>query len=81
MKFELLKTGLANGAGARLGRLASSGGRTVDTPNFFAITSRGAVPHVTPDNLSANVPVGGAYIALEDCEHASIEPQKQRSSV
>jgi queuine tRNA-ribosyltransferase subunit QTRTD1 len=67
MRFDLLKAGLADGAGARLGKLAFSGGRTVETPNFFAITSRGAVPHVTPDNLSKHVPVPGTYIALEDC--------------
>ncbi|KAH8909111.1 tRNA-guanine transglycosylase [Coniochaeta sp. PMI_546] len=66
MRFDLLKAGLADGAGARLGRLVSSGTRTVDTPNFFAVTSRGAVPHVTPDNLSKHVPVQGAYMALED---------------
>ncbi|KAB5550947.1 tRNA-guanine(15) transglycosylase-like protein [Coniochaeta sp. 2T2.1] len=66
MRFELLKAGLADGAGARLGRLAFSGSRTVETPNFFAITSRGAIPHVTPDNLEKHVPVQGTYIALED---------------
>jgi queuine tRNA-ribosyltransferase len=68
MRFDLLKAGLADGAGARLGRLAFSGSRNVDTPNFFAITSRGAVPHVTPDNLSKHVPFQGTYIALEDCK-------------
>ncbi|KAB5575984.1 tRNA-guanine(15) transglycosylase-like protein [Coniochaeta sp. 2T2.1] len=66
MRFELLKVGLADGAGARLGRLAFSGSRAVETPNFFAITSRGAIPHVTPDNLEKHVPVQGTYIALED---------------
>jgi queuine tRNA-ribosyltransferase len=69
MKFELLKA--RAGAGARLGRLTFSGSRTVDTPNFFAITSRGAVPHVTPDNLLHNVPVQGIYVALEDCKYPS----------
>lgn len=67
MRFELLRGGLADGA-ARLGRLAMSGRREVSTPNFLAITSRGAVPHITPDNLKAHVPVGGTYIALEDCK-------------
>ncbi|OIW29500.1 tRNA-guanine transglycosylase [Coniochaeta ligniaria NRRL 30616] len=66
MRFDLLKASLADGAGARLGRLAFSGSRTVETPTFFAITSRGAVPHVTPDNLEKHVPVQGTYIALED---------------
>lgn len=68
MRFEVFKAGLVDGTGARLGRLAFSGGRDVDTPDFFAITSRGAVPHVTPDNLTKHVPVQGSYIALEDCK-------------
>jgi queuine tRNA-ribosyltransferase len=68
MRFDLLKAGVADGAGARLGRLAFSGGRTIETPNFFAITSRGAVPHITPDNLSKHVPVQATYVALEDCK-------------
>ncbi|KAJ9134717.1 Queuine tRNA-ribosyltransferase accessory subunit 2 [Coniochaeta hoffmannii] len=66
MRFDLLRTGAADGVGARLGRLVFSGGRTIETPNFFAITSRGAVPHITPDNLSKHVPVQGTYVALED---------------
>lgn len=68
MRFELLKASSADGAGARLGRLVFSGSRTLDTPDFFAITSRGAVPHITPDNLSKHAPVRGSYIALEDCK-------------
>jgi hypothetical protein len=67
MRFELLKGGLADGA-ARLGRLAMSGRQEVATPDYFAIASRGAVPHITPDNLRAHVPVGGTYMALEDCK-------------
>lgn len=72
MRFDLLKA--ADAAGARLGRLALSESRTVETPNFFAITSRGVVPHVTPDNLSKHVPVAGTYIALEDCKCSYTHP-------
>ncbi|KAK1783421.1 tRNA-guanine(15) transglycosylase-like protein [Copromyces sp. CBS 386.78] len=65
MTFELLKTAVKDG-GARLGRLAFSGRRTVDTPNFFGLTSRGVIPHVTPDNVEKYLHTNGTYMALED---------------
>ncbi|CCC08861.1 unnamed protein product [Sordaria macrospora k-hell] len=65
MTFELLKTAVKDG-GARLGRLAFSGRRTVDTPNFFGLTSRGVIPHVTPDNVEKHLHTNGTYMALED---------------
>jgi queuine tRNA-ribosyltransferase len=67
MAFQLLKKGVA-GSAARIGRLALPNRRPIDTPNFVASTSRGAVPHVTPDNLAKHTTFGGAYMALEDCE-------------
>lgn len=66
MTFELLKTAVKDG-GARLGRLAFPGRRTVDTPNFFGLTSRGVIPHVTPDNVERHLLTNGTYMALEDC--------------
>ncbi|KAK3326477.1 tRNA-guanine(15) transglycosylase-like protein [Apodospora peruviana] len=67
MTFEVLKAAVRDGAAARLGRLALAGRKTViDTPNYFANTSRGTVPHVTPDNISKHLQTGGAYMALED---------------
>jgi len=69
MKFDLIKTAVQNGgAAARLGRMALKGRLPVDTPNFFGITSRGVVPHVTPDNVSKHLKTTGAYMALEDCK-------------
>ncbi|CAK7265371.1 hypothetical protein SEPCBS57363_001548 [Sporothrix epigloea] len=50
----------------RLGSLALPGRKAVATPTFFAVTSRGAVPHVTPDNIARTNLVDGAYFALED---------------
>ncbi|CAK7222855.1 hypothetical protein SCUCBS95973_004978 [Sporothrix curviconia] len=50
----------------RLGSLALPGRKPVATPAFFAVTSRGAVPHVTPDNIVRTEIVNGAYFALED---------------
>lgn len=52
---------------ARLGRLCVEGRKAVETPNFLAITSRGSVPHITPDVLSEHTSIEGVYLALEDC--------------
>ncbi|KAK3308931.1 tRNA-guanine(15) transglycosylase-like protein [Chaetomium strumarium] len=68
MRFEILKTALKDGGGAtaRLGRLAFAGRLPIDTPNFIAVTSRGTLPHLTPDNVDKHLQVSGAYLALED---------------
>lgn len=55
-------------AAPRLGSLVLPGRTPVATPAFFGVTSRGAVPHVTPDNAARYGLVDGAYFALEDCE-------------
>ncbi|KAK0752253.1 tRNA-guanine(15) transglycosylase-like protein [Schizothecium vesticola] len=67
MKFEVLKAAITDGSALRLGRLAFSGRRTIDTPNYFAVTSRGAIPHITPDNVNNHLHTSGVYMALEDC--------------
>jgi len=55
----------ANAAGPRFGRLSIRQTR-YRTPNFFAVTSRGVVPHLTPDVLSAlYTQIGGVSMALE----------------
>ncbi|KAL8382998.1 hypothetical protein RB595_006662 [Gaeumannomyces hyphopodioides] len=67
MEFEILRSALVEAGAARLGRLAFPGRRRIDTPNFFAATSRGVVPHLTPDNLARHDDlVRGAYLAFED---------------
>ncbi|KAH8163306.1 hypothetical protein CIB48_g4938 [Xylaria polymorpha] len=48
------------------GRCLYQSGRPLDTPNFIGLTARGAVPHVTPDNVTKQSELGGVYIALED---------------
>ena len=53
---------------ARLGRLAIRGRKDLETPCFLALTSRGVVPHVTPDVLAAHTQIGGVHMALEDCK-------------
>ena len=68
MRFDLLKDALKDGAAARVGRLAFPGRQPIDTPNFIGVTSRGALPHVTPDNVAKHLSATGALVALEDCE-------------
>lgn len=83
MGFEILKGAVKNGAAARLGRLAFAGRLPMDTPNYIGITSRGALPHLTPDTVSKHLPATGAYMALEDCELpssiASVAPRDPNS--
>lgn len=67
MVYEILKPAGAD-TSARLGRLTISGRDSIDTPNFIPLTSRGIIPHLTPDVLQKHLNIGGAYFALEDCE-------------
>jgi queuine tRNA-ribosyltransferase subunit QTRTD1 len=67
--FQLLSHADPNVSGPRLGRLSLSHRRDLETPNFFAVTSRGVVPHLTPDVISAHTQIGGVHMALEDCEY------------
>lgn len=64
--FEILTSAASDGCTARPGCLTFAGRRAIDTPNYAAVTSRGVVPHLTPDNLHRHTSVGAAYVALED---------------
>lgn len=68
MRFEILRSAVGGGAATRLGRLAFPQRPSIETPNFFAVTSRGTVPHITPDNVAKYGQYGGAYMAFEDCK-------------
>lgn len=65
--FEFLG-GAEHAVGPRIGRLAVNGRKDVQTPNFLALTSRGAVPHLTPDVITSTTEFPGVYTALEDCK-------------
>ncbi|KAI9760541.1 MAG: Thymidylate kinase [Chaenotheca gracillima] len=52
--------------GARLGRLCVAGRKAIPTPNHIAITSRGAVPHISQDMMRQHTDIEGVYVALED---------------
>jgi queuine tRNA-ribosyltransferase subunit QTRTD1 len=53
---------------ARVGTLNIPGRKALGTPNFFAISSRGVVPHLTPDVILTHTQFGGIHMALEDCK-------------
>lgn len=63
--FVLLKT--TGALAPRLGRLSLGGRKPISTPAFLGNTSRGVVPHMSPDNFSKHAASNGVYVALEDC--------------
>ena len=66
--FSVLKSTVSGGIERRLGRFALPGRRALPTPHYIAISSRGTVPHVSPDMLRWHTDVRGVYVALEDCK-------------
>ncbi|CCU79167.1 tRNA-guanine transglycosylase family protein [Blumeria hordei DH14] len=66
LSFEILCEEYTTTYGPRLGKLSIRGRRPIETPNFFGITSRGVIPHITPDVMASHIQVGGVHIALED---------------
>ncbi|ORY72085.1 tRNA-guanine(15) transglycosylase-like protein [Pseudomassariella vexata] len=66
MFFRVLHKSVADGVAARIGRLAVPQRKLVDTPNYMAISSRGTIPHLTPDVIAKYTNISGAYMALED---------------
>lgn len=85
MRFDILKTVAGDGGAAttaaRLGRLALPRREAVDTPNYFAMTSRGVVPHMTPDMIAKYGSFQGVYMAMEDCGSPSSSTPPSRSLV
>lgn len=63
----------ASRSGPRLGRL-SINKVTLETPTFVAPASRGAVPHLSHDNLRDHTNIKGIYVALEDCKLLKSSP-------
>lgn len=57
----------------RLGCLSMRGRKEIQTPCYFALSSRGVVPHITQDMMKDNLSISGLYTALEDCESPQIE--------
>lgn len=63
MRFKILQTaGLA-----RRGTFRLKNNRVINTPSFLCPTSRGAVPHLTPDNVNKrNEDITGFFVGVED---------------
>ena len=53
---------------ARLGKLLRIGRRGVETPNYFPLSSRGSVPHLSQDTVRDHTAITGIHTALEDCK-------------
>jgi queuine tRNA-ribosyltransferase subunit QTRTD1 len=67
-EFKLLNENDSSSVTPRLGELRIAERENLNTPNFFAVSSRGVIPHTSPDAISSHTMVGGIHIALEDCE-------------
>lgn len=52
----------------RLGQLLLQRREPISTPSFVAATSRGVIPHITPDVVSRLTRIPAVYVGLEDCE-------------
>jgi queuine tRNA-ribosyltransferase subunit QTRTD1 len=73
IEFTLLQT--TGALAPRLGRISLAGRKTVLTPGFIGNTSRGVIPHVSPDNFRKSVDLNGVYMPLEDCMQRLTRPR------
>lgn len=54
---------------ARVGKLAIAGRKTLSTPHYIPLTSRGTVPHIAHDMLRKETAINSLYVGLEDCAY------------
>lgn len=67
----MFKITTASTSGAvRTGLLSLPNRQVIKTPHYLAVASRGAIPHLTQDNVSKHTNICGAYMAVEDCKFA-----------
>ncbi|KAK5694685.1 hypothetical protein LTR97_009275 [Elasticomyces elasticus] len=78
--FSIIKAASA-GIAPRLGRLSLPGRKVIETPHYLAITSRGAVPHITQDTYVRDTNISGVYVGLEDCEYFQQSTQADSADV
>ncbi|KAI0157924.1 tRNA-guanine transglycosylase [Hypoxylon sp. FL1284] len=64
--FNVLRNVASDEGVQRTGQLAIPKRRCIGTPNFLALSSRGPIPHMTPDVISKHTQLNGSYLALED---------------
>ncbi|KAI9807200.1 MAG: hypothetical protein M1825_005918 [Sarcosagium campestre] len=64
--FDIIRT-LGNARiGPRLGVLNVADRLPLQTPNYISSTTRGSIPHISPDVLKSHVNVRSIHVALED---------------
>lgn len=56
----------------RVGKLALAGRKTLSTPHYVPLTSRGTVPHIAHDMLRKETAINSLYVGLEDCVYPNI---------
>lgn len=69
LSFEVLTqpNGSASSTSARLGLFQRHDRTSIASPHYVAISSRGAVPHLSQDVMAKHTDLKGVYLALEDC--------------
>ncbi|KAJ5723658.1 hypothetical protein N7488_001693 [Penicillium malachiteum] len=50
----------------RVGKLAIAGRKTLATPHYLPVTSRGVIPHISQDNVRKETDITALYAGLED---------------
>ena len=79
MSFDISASSGTHNVEPRLGRLSCSGRKDIQTPNHFALSSRGAIPHLSQDTVRDNSEVKGVYTAIEDCERLHLFAASSKS--
>lgn len=64
-------TSSPGGLAARVGKFVLPNRKPIQTPHYITITSRGAVPHISPDIVRNSTSIGSLYVGLEDCTYPS----------
>lgn len=54
-------------SGARLASLTVQNRPSIQTPHYLVATSRGVIPHLSPDTLQRHTNISAVYVGLEDC--------------
>ncbi|KAJ5179309.1 hypothetical protein N7492_002519 [Penicillium capsulatum] len=65
MTFSILDSA-ATILAPRVGSLALAGRKTISTPHYVPLTSRGAVSHIAHDVMRKNTEINSFYLGLED---------------
>lgn len=65
--FATVHASSPGGLAARVGKFVLPNRKPIQTPHYITITSRGAVPHISPDIVRNSTSIGSLYVGLEDC--------------